>query len=115
MAGLSALICNHKLFIDLDLNMALQSKTAWENWFKKEAKLPATQASEYAELFHNNRINETTLPDITKADLHELGITTLGDVKQILRRIQEDFCPSSSSNTPHIHENTSCKTTTTNG
>ena len=104
--------------------MALRSKTAWENWFKKEAKLPATQASDYAELFHNNRINETTLPDITKADLHELGITTLGDVKHNPRGCQTNpvtnsrrFCPSScsSSNTTYIYENTGCKTTTTNG
>ena len=64
--------------------MALQSITSWEHFFVA-AKIPQRDAKAYAKIFSENRITEVLLPDLTKDNLQDLGITILGDALSILR------------------------------
>ena len=64
--------------------MALQSITSWEHFFVA-AKIPQRDAKAYAIIFSENRITEVLLPDLTKDNLQDLGITILGDALSILR------------------------------
>lgn len=44
--------------------------------------------SEYAEAFRENQIDAATLPELTDADLKELGIAALGPRKRLLAEIR---------------------------
>ena len=45
--------------------------------------------SEYAERFTENDINFSILPDLTDQDLKEIGVSSLGHRRQLLRAIAE--------------------------
>ena len=45
--------------------------------------------SEYAERFAENNISFSVLPDLTDQDLKELGVSSLGHRRQLLRAISE--------------------------
>ena len=64
--------------------MALRSKEDWITLFTTNG-IPLEDATGYANIFVANRISNTTLTEITKTDLIDLGITVLGDIKTILR------------------------------
>ena len=74
----------------------VRSKEQWTNFFIN-IQIPADIAETYAEIFIENRITETNFIDFTKEDLQEIGITTLGDIKAILRHQQHQPAPSTSS------------------
>ena len=67
----------------VNLNMALQDGRTWEQFFI-DAKIPKKEAKTYAKLFTDQRISESTIKDLTKDYLQELGITVLGDILLIL-------------------------------
>ena len=64
--------------------LRLQDEPSWEQ-FLKDAGIPATEAAAYTAIFLKERINETTLPDLTAEHLRTLQITVLGDVLSILK------------------------------
>ena len=82
-----------------DPNMALHSKEQWTNFFINiQIPAGANTAETYAENFNlYNHITDTNFIDFTKEDLQELGITTLGDIKAILRHRQHPPASSTSS------------------
>ena len=63
--------------------MALQDGRTWEQFFT-DAEIPKKEAKAHAKLFTEERISETTLKDLTKETLQEIGITILGDILLIL-------------------------------
>ena len=67
--------------------MALRSKDDWVTLFTTNG-IPQEEATSYANIFVANRISDTTLSELTKADLIDLDITVLGDIKTILRLSQ---------------------------
>ena len=67
--------------------MALRSKDDWVTIFTTNG-IPLEEATSYANIFVANRISNTTLSELTKEDLVDLGITVLGDIKTILRLSQ---------------------------
>ena len=50
-----------------------------------DAKIPAGDATQYAILFTDNRIQRDMLTDITKDYLLDMGLQRLGDIIAILR------------------------------
>ena len=65
--------------------MALQDGRTWEQFFV-DAEIPRKEAKTYAKLFNEQRISESTIKDLTKEYLQELGITVLGDILLILQQ-----------------------------
>jgi hypothetical protein len=51
-----------------------------------ETWLASIGLAEYATLFRENDLNVILLPELTNDDLKELGVTSLGHRKQLLRR-----------------------------
>ena len=64
-------------------------RTTEESWkaFFKEADLEDVQAANYAKIMVTNRV--TRSEDIDKEVLQELGITTIGDILNIMRIIKK--------------------------
>ena len=61
------------------------TKGQWEIFFL-EANIPEDEAKQYSDIFHANRMTFSTLHELKKEDLSDLGITVLGDIKNILRK-----------------------------
>ena len=76
--------------------MVLHSKEQWTNFFII-IQIPVDIAETYAETFINNCITETNFIEFTKEDLQEIGVTTLGDIKAIIRHQQHPPALSTSS------------------
>ena len=57
------------------------------------AGIPPDTAHAYATAFVNNCITETTLPQLNRQYLTELGITIIGDVLRILAHTTSDPVP----------------------
>ena len=62
--------------------MALHSKDDWVTLFTTNG-IPLEEVITYANIFVANCIPNTTLTELTKTDLTDLGITVLGDIKTI--------------------------------
>ena len=67
--------------------LRLQDEPSWTA-FLTEARIPATEAAAYAKIFIDNRVNETTVLDLTADHLKTLGINVLGDILAILRQVK---------------------------
>ena len=52
--------------------------------FLHEVNIPEDEATQYSEIFHTNRMTFNALHELTKEDSSALGITVLGDIKNIL-------------------------------
>ena len=63
--------------------MSLCSKDDWVTLFTTNG-IPLEEATTYANMFVANHISNTTLTELSKTDLVDLGITVLGDIKTIL-------------------------------
>ena len=84
--------------------MALQLKDE-PSWieFLSDAGVPATEATGYAKMFVDNRINERTVKNITETQLNQLGITVLGDVLAILDHVKASKLQSGVANSTSTH------------
>lgn len=60
----------------------------WIKFFT-ECGIPAGEATNYAIIFTDNRIQKDMLIDLTKEYLKDMGITVLGDVIGILKHAKE--------------------------
>ena len=67
--------------------MALRSKESWTN-FIIAAGIPPEESATYANAFVENRLTESSLPELTKEYLKDLGINLIGDIITILKHIQ---------------------------
>ena len=56
-----------------------------ENIFR-EANIPENEAKQYSEIFHINRMTFNASHELAEENLSDLGITVLGDIKNILRK-----------------------------
>jgi hypothetical protein len=72
--------------------MALQDRNYWET-FLRNAGIPNNEATTYATTFVTNRITNENIGDLTKEDLTDLGITIIGDIKNIMRHSQQHRVP----------------------
>ena len=78
--------------------MALRSKESWTN-FIIAAGIPPEESATYATAFVDNRLTESSLPELSKEYLKDLGITIIGDIITILKHIQTHLQTSNSSTT----------------
>ncbi|KAE9553603.1 hypothetical protein FO519_003198 [Halicephalobus sp. NKZ332] len=70
-------------------NLRMASPLTLWNKFFRACHLPPTVSSEYAANFVRQRIQPVMLKDLSKAELRELGIETVGDQLAILKHIRE--------------------------
>ena len=68
--------------------MALSTEDAWTKFFKT-ADLEDAQATKYAKIMVTNRVTRTEYLD-NKEILKELGITSIGDILNIIRNAKKD-------------------------
>lgn len=71
----------------LDLIMA-SPLTLWNKFFRA-CNLPPSVSSAYAANFVRQRIQPAMLKDLSKTELRELGIETVGDQLAVLKHIRE--------------------------
>ena len=64
--------------------MALTSKEQWET-FLKAAGVPDAESTTYADKLVEQRTSIRNLPEFERDDFRDLGITVLGDIKNIIR------------------------------
>ena len=67
----------------------LFSDTSFWIKFFTECGIPAGEATNYAIIFTDHRIQKDMLIDLTKEYLKDMGITVLGDVIGILKHAKE--------------------------
>ena len=71
--------------------MVLQTKEDWTS-FIIAAGIPLEDSANYA-LFINNHLTESSLPDLTKEYLKDLGLTIIGNIIIILKHIAQSNQP----------------------
>ena len=64
--------------------MALTSKEQWET-FLKAANVPDAESTTYADKLVEQRTSIHNIPELERDDFRDLGITVLGDIKNIIR------------------------------
>ena len=75
--------------------MALTStKEQWET-FLKAAGIPDAESATYADTLVQQRVSIHSVPDLNREEFRELGITVLGDVKNILRHAKSTLVTNS--------------------
>ena len=88
--------------------MALRSKESWTN-FIIPAGIPPDESATYATAFVNNRLAESSLPELSKEYLRDLGINKIGDIITILTHIKNHLQPTN--NLPNQTSNTTAVNT----
>ena len=78
------LFLNMSLCVPYDLIMALRSEVQWKEFFQT-AGIEDTTSSTYAKSFADNGVTETSLPQIDKETLTELGVTVIGHRLSVLQ------------------------------
>lgn len=61
---------------------------AWTQWFQ-QCGIPKQDAEDYAKIFVKHRVQRSTLRNLTKDLLYDVGIKRIGDVISILRAAQD--------------------------
>ena len=67
--------------------LRLQDEPSWKA-FLTAARIPETESAAYAKILVDNRINESTILDLTADHLKTLDINVLGDILAILRHVK---------------------------
>ena len=70
--------------------MALQDRNQWEA-FLRNAGIPEAESSTYATKFLDNRVTADNILDFIKQDFIDLGITIIGDIKNIQRHAKSQL------------------------
>ena len=89
--------------------MALQTKEDWTK-FVIAAGIPPEESATYVSGFANNRVTESSLPDLRKEYLKDLGITIIGNIITILRHIAQSHLPVSKNSVTIINQSNSHET-----
>ena len=66
--------------------LRLRNELEWVEHLNNTSGLQNTQSTTYPKIFHDNRISDETLSELSKQDLNDLGITVLGDVLAIIKK-----------------------------